>query len=193
MDELKSKLAKGNYYSVLVVDGSTDKVMVEQETINILFLHSGVPKLKYSSVENVKSADTEGILQSLRIAFERTGIKNLEDSIVGLHVDRASVNTGRKRGLRNAPWLELVHCFNHRLEFALKDAFDNSPFGNIDSMLTKLYFLYQKSPKRYWELKELREAYNNTVPQPLKAGGTTGITMSLVLENCGVYISTGKS
>lgn len=103
MDELKSKLAKGNYYSVLVVDGSTDKVMVEQETINILFLHSGVPKLKYSSVENVKSADTEGILQSLRIAFERTGIKNLEDSIVGLHVDRASVNTGKKRGLRNAP------------------------------------------------------------------------------------------
>ena len=103
MNELKSKLAKGNYYSVLVMDGSTDKVIVEQETINILFLHSGVPKLKYSSVENVKSADTEGILQSLRIAFERTGIKNLEDSIVGLHVDRASVNTGRKRGLRNAP------------------------------------------------------------------------------------------
>ena len=56
-------------------------------------------KLIYLSAENIKSAGAEGLLQSLAIAFERTGIKNLEDSIVGLNVDRASVNTGRKGGL----------------------------------------------------------------------------------------------
>lgn len=44
MDEHKSNLAKANYYLVLV-DGSTEKVIVEQEPINILFLHDGMPKL----------------------------------------------------------------------------------------------------------------------------------------------------
>ena len=38
-----------------------------------------------------------GGLQRLRIAFERIGIKNLEDSVVGLNVDGASVYTGTKR------------------------------------------------------------------------------------------------
>ena len=70
MNELKSDLAKANCYSVLV-DGSTNKVIVKQEAICMLFLHSGVPKLRYLSVKCIKSADAEGVLQSLRIAFER--------------------------------------------------------------------------------------------------------------------------
>ena len=60
INEFKSDLTKANYYSVLV-DGSTDKVIVKQEAIYILFLHSGVPKLRYFSVENIKSADNEGV------------------------------------------------------------------------------------------------------------------------------------
>ena len=44
MDEHKSNLAKANYYLVLV-DGSTEKVIVEQEPIYILFLNHGMPKL----------------------------------------------------------------------------------------------------------------------------------------------------
>ena len=91
MDELKSDLAKVNYYSVLV-DGSTEKAIIEQEAIYILFLLDGVPKLKYLSAESIESTDNEGVLQSLRIAFESIGIKKLEYFIVGLNVDRASVN-----------------------------------------------------------------------------------------------------
>ena len=102
-----------------------------------------MPKLRYWSGENIKSADAVGVLQRLRIAFERIGIKNLEDSVVGLNVDGASVYTGTKRGLwvlikQKAPWLELFHCFNRRLKLDLKDAFDNSLFDKIDTMLTKL-------------------------------------------------------
>ena len=37
--------------------------------------------------------------------------------------------------------------------------------------LTKLYYWYQISPKRYNEFKELNEMYNKTIPKPLKAGG----------------------
>ena len=39
------------------------------------------------------------VSKDLRIVFERVGIKNLEDSIVGLNVDGASVNICRKKAL----------------------------------------------------------------------------------------------
>ena len=48
---------------------------------------------------------------------------------------------GRKRGVatllkESLPWFEIVHCFNHRLELALKDAFqDIRSFQMIDEML----------------------------------------------------------
>ena len=76
--------------------------------------------MRYLSVENIKPTNAVRVLQSLRIAFERIGINNLEDSVVVVNVDRASVNTGRKRELgmlikQNISWLELVHCFILRL------------------------------------------------------------------------------
>ena len=145
-------------------------------------------KFSYLSVENIKSADAyaQGVLQSLRIAFERIGTKNLEYSTVGLNVDRASVNTGRKRGLgmlikQNASWLGLAYCYNHRLELALKDTFNNSLFGKIDTMLTKLYYLYQKSPKRFCKLKELSEVYNKTIPKPRKLVAPIELTIKTMV------------
>lgn len=48
---------------------------------------------------------------------------------------------------QKAPWLELVHCFNQRLELALKDASNKSLFGKIDTMLNKLYYLYKKAQR----------------------------------------------
>ena len=119
-----------------------------------------------------------------------------EDRIDGLNADGASANMGEYTGLEklvkdSAPWLELVHCFNHRIELALKDAFDTSPFSKIDDMLLKLYYLYQKSPKRYRELKELSEVYEKSIPKPSKACGTRWIdhkyrAMQKVLQNYGV-------
>ena len=103
-----------------------NKILLKQTTIQYLWMETlartnkclyFVPtpcsaKIEILSVENVKAAYTEGVLQRLRIAFERIGINNPEDSIVGLNVNGASVNNGRERGLwmlikQNAPWLEL--------------------------------------------------------------------------------------
>ena len=99
------------------------------------------------NVENVNSADTWGVLQGLRIAFEGLEIKNLDGSVVSLYVDGASVNTDRKRGLgmlikQITTWLALVHRFNHRLKLVLKDDFHNSPFGKTDTILTEFYYMH---------------------------------------------------
>ena len=58
----------------------------------------------------------------------------------------------------------------------------------------KLYYLYQKSPKRYRELKELSEAYEKTITKPTKAHDTRWIdykyrAMERVLDNYGPYIA----
>ena len=93
----------------------------------------------------------------------------------------------------STPWLELVHRFNHCIELALKDTFDTMPFGDINNMLMKLYYLYKKSPKRCRELKELSEDYANSILKPSKAHGTWWIehkysAMKKLLENYGGYM-----
>ena len=63
----------------------------------------------------------------------------------------------------------MIHCFNHFVELALKDVFRTTSFEEVDSMLCKLYYLYQMSPKRLSELRELSEAYDKTITKPSKA------------------------
>ena len=150
--DLKNLISKSNYYSVLL-DGSTDSSATEQETIYILFICGGVPVLKYFSIESVKVANSAGLKETLEKAFLQFGFKNCYDKLVGLNFDGASINMDRMNGLGKlvrdeAPWVKIVHFFNHRLELAIKDAFTTAKFyHNIDEMLTKLYYLYQKSPK----------------------------------------------
>ena len=50
---------------------------------------------------------------------------------MALKVDGVSVNTGIHRGLgvkikEDVPWLMLVHCCNHCLELAVRDAFSGT-------------------------------------------------------------------
>ena len=166
----------------------------------VLFLEDGFPQVKFVSIESVASADTEGILKSLETAFGRVEIKEFTNRIVGLNVDGASVNMGQYTGLGvrikgMAHWLYIIHCFNHRLELAIKDAFDSvKVFAAINEFITKLYYLYSQSPKRLRCLKELAEAYEKIIPKPTKAGGTRWIdhkyrAMKNALENYGVLIT----
>ena len=198
LDTLKQDLAKVNYYTCLS-DGSTDSSITEQEVIYVLYLLDGTPTVKYLSIESVKTADAKGIIESLEEAFSRIGITNFEDLLLGLNVDGASVNVGKHKGVgtqlkEKAPWLQVIHCFNHRVELALKDAFKNTQFEKIEEMLLKLYYLYQKSSKRLRELRELADAYEKTIPKPTKCNGTRWIdhkykAMQIVYENYGVFIS----
>ena len=135
----------------------------------------------------------------MELAFTRTGITDFASSLFGSNVDGASVNTGIRGGLGallrlSAEWLTVVHCFNHRLELAAQDAFKGTFFDEVDTMLTKLFYLYQKSPKRLCELREFSEIFEKLVPKPAKAGGTRWIghkmrALNIVLQNYGAFIT----
>ena len=95
----------------------------------ILFLNDGVPIVRYFSVESVKNANAAGIHKSIQTAFNRFSVTKFKDCIVCLKADGTSVHMGPFNGLGK------IVCFNHRIQLALKDAFDTSPFGDIDTML----------------------------------------------------------
>ncbi|XP_057291390.1 zinc finger protein 862-like [Hydractinia symbiolongicarpus] len=198
-ENLGKTLAKTRYYSLLN-DGSTDTGICEQELVYVLYLHEGTALVKFLSIETPKCGDAPGILEAIDSAFQRIGILNFNQRLVGFNADGASVNMGRKKGVgalikETAPWVEVVHCFNHRIELAIKDAFNTvKAFHDVDELLLKLYYLYQKSPKRLQGLRNFSEAFDETIPKPAKACGTRWIdhkfkAMVCALQNYGVYMT----
>ena len=192
--------ANARYYSILS-DGSTDSAVIEQEIVYVLYLSSGgIPAVKYFSIESAENGDADGLKECIISAFNRFGITNFSDRLLGLNVDGASVNTGIHKGLgakikEEASWLQVVHCFNHRLELALKDAFlYNSSFNRVEEFLNEIYLLYRTSPKRYRELQRVAEAYGEAIPRPTKAYGTRWIdhklrAVKIGLEHYGALIT----
>ena len=91
--------------------------------------------------------------------------------------------------------VKIEHCFNYRLELAIKDVFTTTTFyHNIDEMLIKLYYLYQKNPKRLQQLRELNDTYEKSIPKPTKAYGTRWVdfkfqAMERILGNYGPYMT----
>ena len=46
-------------------------------------------------------------------------------------------------------------CLAHRLQLAVKNALKNTAFDSVDDMLLRLYYLYEKAPKKCRELHEI--------------------------------------
>ena len=127
--------------------------------------------MKVLSIEPASNTNAEGIIECIKTAFERIGISAFPKKIMGLNVYGASVNTGVHNGVgvfmqADSPWLQVIHCFNHRFDLAIEDAFKNHNCNKIDEMLMKFYYLHQKSPKHQ------REAWEKSVPKSCKSYGT---------------------
>ena len=78
------------------------------------------------------------------------------------------VNRGEKDGVisilqRHLPWVIYVWCVAHRLELALKDALQGTIFDDVDEVLLRLYYLYENSPKKLRQLRDLQRMYSETL------------------------------
>ena len=173
--------------------------MIEEEVLYLLFLNEGKPEIKFFSVKTPSHTTAEGLKEAISSAFKRTGMTEFRTKLAGFNVDGALVNTGIHKGLaqllrESSPCLNVVHCFNHRFELAIKDVFKAKFFKDIDTLLNKLYHLYRKSPKRLQELHEFSEVYEKSVPRPAKANGTRWnshkfTSMNIFLKNYGIFIT----
>ena len=89
-------------------------------------------------------------------------------------------------------------CLAHRLELAVHDALKDTAFSLIDDMLLRLYYLYEKSPKKCRELDDIIQDLHEFIQfdsfgvRPVRSSGSRWIShklsaMKRVLSKFGAY------
>jgi hypothetical protein len=87
--------------------------------------------------------------------------------------------------------------YAHRLELACKDALTSNLFRDIDEMLLRLYYVYEKSPKKCHELSDLIDdlfEYPEGGNLPVRAHGSRWISykrkaLQRVVDRYGAYLT----
>ncbi|XP_072035509.1 zinc finger protein 862-like [Amphiura filiformis] len=177
-------LGRSQYFSIYV-DGSTDITVVERELIYISFIdkreHSPLPTcMKFLAIKSPTDSTALGVTSCINSVLEEFNLQEANASMVGFCADGASVNMGHRSGVAaklknsNPPrdWLVVVHCQNHRLELAAKDAFANSGVTEVMTMLNSMYAVYSRSFKRLRDLKTLADVMEDSITKLVKANGT---------------------
>ena len=80
--------------------------------------------------------------------------------MIRLGCDGTNANIGSGGGLKSylqedIPWVIVTWCLAHRLELSIKDALKDTFFKEIDELLLQVYYVYERSPKKCHELKEI--------------------------------------
>ena len=101
------------------------------------------------------------------------------------------------------PWIVFL-CFAHSLELAQKDTLSKTFFTTVDDLLFRIYYLYEKSPKKCHELNEVVAELKQCLEpghlpaeggnRPLRACGTRFVAhkvaaLERIIERFGAYIS----
>ena len=93
-------------------------------------------------------------------------------------------------------------CLAHRLELSLKDALGSTYFSVIDDMLMRIYYLYEKSPKKCVELADVVDELKQCLEEsdmptrgnrPLRACGTRFVAhkvaaLGRLIDRYGAYL-----
>ena len=96
-------------------------------------------------------------------------------------------------------FLDVVSC-TYRLELAIKDALKGTLFDDVDDMILRLYYLYEKSPKKCRELKDIVSdlqaclQFDEGGIKPIRASGTRWVShkmnaMKRIISKYGAYTS----
>ena len=209
------------FFSILV-DSSAAKGKVENELFAIIYSDNDhtseklITRSRYFKVLEPSKADSAGLCDCLQEALKDMGIRDLMNPenvlqvknlpiLVGVGTDCAAVNISEISGLKAKvhnvlPWIFWMWCFAHRLELASRGALSNPVFKEIDEMLLRIYYVYNKSPKKCRELRaivnDLKEVYN--FPRggnlPVRASGSRWIVhkrraLHRVLDRYGAYMN----
>ena len=216
-----NSLPGGGFFSLLM-DGSTDAGNLEDELIVLVYCRMDDAEQemttcsRFLSLHNPQKADASGLLEWICEAMHLLGVDDVLDQdsvlgvgtkpvLIGIGTDGATVNRGAHNGLRGQmqralTWLFWCWCYAHRLELAYKDAFSSSLFCTMQEMLLRLYYLYEKSPKKSRELEnittDLKQVFDLSKGgnRPIRNCGTRWVThkrkaLQRVVDRYGIYIA----
>ncbi|KAL5487067.1 hypothetical protein EMCRGX_G019626 [Ephydatia muelleri] len=191
MEELKKQLEQAKFFSILM-DGSTDSGNIDDELFLAVFCDvDGMDerfhtRMKFLAVERPNDATASGLFQCLQCCLHKIGVKAIDAEeckrLVGIGTDSTNTNIA-SAGLKglvesHVPWVFWMWCLAHRVELAIKDALKSTTFDLIDEMLLRMYYIYEKSPKKCRELEniitDLKEflKLDDAGIRPVRASGT---------------------
>ena len=159
-------LKSADYFSLLL-DGSTNVTVHEQEIMYARILKDGKPHNIFLGLMSLPSGSAEGISSGLHSFFSDMGFLNWKEKLVSLGTDGASVNVGAQGGLgavlkKDIPYLLQVHCVAHRLELAVLDACKNVDYIETFQVTVKtLLKFYCRSGKRLNQLSSIGDGVLN--------------------------------
>ena len=209
---LLSELSKCKFFSIQA-DATTDAGNVEVELY--LALHFDPlsdckvhVRSTFLSARYLKSGTGEGLYESFDRAMQYMEIDDWKVKMIGFGCDGASANIaeGGLKGIltREVPWIFMFWCLAHRLELSVQDALKSTFFGTIDDVLLRLYYIYNKSPKKCHQLEDIIVELKSCLEpsempiqggsRPLRACGTRFIThkvaaLERVVDRFGAYLS----
>ena len=169
----------------VIVDGSTDSAMAENEMIFIRTCTSGSVSTKFIYCCQVERGTASGIIDVIQQAVKTIcDWPQFINKLVGLGSDGASVMLGKNNGViallqAMQPVVVPVHCSGHKLELAYKDAIKNTALAEkVVTMLTGLYYLYHV-PLNRTNLKNAFACLGLKKLYPVWAGGSRWIGHTL--------------
>ena len=208
---LLTKLSGSKFFSFLA-DASTDAGNIEVELFLILYFDAFASdckvhvRSKFFASRHLGSGTGEGLFESLKTAVEYVGVDDWKTKLIGFGCDGASANMAEGGGLlqANFPWIFVFWCLAHRLELSIKDALKSTFFSTIDNLLLRMYYIYEKSPKKCRELEDIADELKACLEptemslkggiRPLRSCGTRFVAhkvaaLERVVERFGAYLA----
>ena len=161
-------LGSGSFMSILSDGSQARKTGKEKELVLIRTERNGVPVYLVASLLEVSrfgGGDAKSIVAGINSVFQKDGTPLWMDKdtyskkVISCTADGASVNFGKYNGVltqlkENRPWLLTIHCVNHRVELAVKEAFNISQLNNVDEFYKTNFYLLRNSGKLKSEVAE---------------------------------------
>ena len=169
-------------FSAVLVGGSSDVSVIENEIVYVRICTYGNPKTMFVHSAQVARGQAQNIMEAIERSITTNLMTTWDDFIktmIAMGSDGASVMLGSERGVaallkKNAPWLIAVHCYGHRLELAFKDVIKKVPLlERMNVLLYDLFYFYHRSPLNRANLKAgYKAAGVNLSLVPIRVGGT---------------------
>ena len=183
-EDVKVMLKRANFFSGLSDGSQARKTGAEKELVYVKLVVNGSPVelvLRCQHMADFFGEDAQAVKNAFDNAFLTTfevPEDRFENLLVAACTDGASVNMGRLSGActkmkEERPWMLIIHCSNHQLELAVKDAFTaQKSFTDIDELLIQIYYMFRNSGKAKRLFTAMALTLDVTCVAFVKAGGT---------------------
>ena len=189
--QLRRGINKARFFSIRV-DSSTDCRNIDEELFMVLLFDGWsadekvIVRNRFFAAQQLHRGTGKGLYDCFIQAMDYLEILpvELKQKIIGLGWDGMSANLGSS-GLKclletDMSWIIVSWCLAHRLELSIKDALKTRFLATMNELLLQIYYVYEKSPKKCAELKEIIEEHcfddcdtpHKGGVRPLRACGT---------------------